>query len=236
MQEKDVIAEQIEYYRARAPEYDQWFSREGRYDRGPEHTASWETEVAEVRSALHAAPLGDTVLELACGTGIWTAELAGHSRSVTAVDSSSEVLNLNRERVGSSAVRYVEADLFHWNPPGRFDSVFFGFWLSHIPPQRFESFWGLVERSLNPGGRVFFIDNRWYRGYRWPHEQNPPQPSGGTPWIAKRELNDGTQFSIVKLFYEASDLGPRLRALGWEGQVSETANFFIWGDVRLAAL
>ncbi|QFS50036.1 hypothetical protein [Nostoc sphaeroides] len=32
----DVIQQQIEYYRARANEYDQWFYRTGRYDRGEE--------------------------------------------------------------------------------------------------------------------------------------------------------------------------------------------------------
>ena len=31
-----LLAEQIEYYRARAPEYDEWWVREGRWDLGPE--------------------------------------------------------------------------------------------------------------------------------------------------------------------------------------------------------
>jgi hypothetical protein len=29
-----ILREQADYYRARAPEYDQWWLREGRYDRG----------------------------------------------------------------------------------------------------------------------------------------------------------------------------------------------------------
>jgi hypothetical protein len=44
---------------------------------------------------------------------------------------------------------------FTWRPKERFDLVFFGFWLSHIPPQLFESFWRLVADSIKPGGRVF---------------------------------------------------------------------------------
>lgn len=39
MDEPKLLAEQLAYYRARAGEYDQWFLREGRYDRGPEHRA-----------------------------------------------------------------------------------------------------------------------------------------------------------------------------------------------------
>ena len=31
-----ILLDQIAYYRARAGEYDQWWFRAGRYDRGPE--------------------------------------------------------------------------------------------------------------------------------------------------------------------------------------------------------
>jgi hypothetical protein len=33
------LAGQQEYYRARAPEYDEWWERRGRYDHGPEANA-----------------------------------------------------------------------------------------------------------------------------------------------------------------------------------------------------
>ena len=39
-----------------------------------------------------------------------------------------------------------------------FDAVFFGFFLSHVPPSRFEPFWSVVEGLLAPDGRVFFVD------------------------------------------------------------------------------
>jgi len=84
------------------------------------------------------------VLELACGTGLWMVELAHHATSVTAVDASPEVLEINRARLRETgrenAVRYVEADLFGWRPDAAYDAVFFGFWLSHVPPERFEAF------------------------------------------------------------------------------------------------
>ena len=46
MNGKKILDEQLTYYRARAPEYDEWFMRTGRYDRGPEHSAEWFSEVA----------------------------------------------------------------------------------------------------------------------------------------------------------------------------------------------
>jgi len=43
----------------------------------------------------------------------------------------------------------------------RYDFVFFRFWLSHVPPSRFEQFWDQLRVTLAPGGTVFFVDNRY---------------------------------------------------------------------------
>ncbi len=112
------------------------------------------------------APTGD-VLELACGPGTWTAQLLRHARSLTAVDGAPEMLALARERVGSAEVRFIEADLFRWRPERRYDGVFFGFWLSHVPPERFEQFWELVADCLEPGGRVLFVDDAYRTRRSW---------------------------------------------------------------------
>jgi hypothetical protein len=42
-----VLHEQLEYYRARAAEYDQWWWRRGRFDRGAELNARWFAEAAD---------------------------------------------------------------------------------------------------------------------------------------------------------------------------------------------
>ena len=66
------LQEQIEYYRLRANEYDEWFFRQSRYDRGPELNQRWFSEIENLRKAVDKFnPSGD-ILELACGTGIWT--------------------------------------------------------------------------------------------------------------------------------------------------------------------
>jgi trans-aconitate methyltransferase len=58
---------------------------------------------------------------------------------LVAVDASPEMLRLNREHVSDPRVDYALADLFAWKPQGRFDFVFFGFWLSHVPRHLFDS-------------------------------------------------------------------------------------------------
>ena len=41
----DILQDQIDYYRARAGEYDEWWFRSGRYDRGAQFNARWQAEV-----------------------------------------------------------------------------------------------------------------------------------------------------------------------------------------------
>jgi demethylmenaquinone methyltransferase/2-methoxy-6-polyprenyl-1,4-benzoquinol methylase len=240
MNPEDLIGEQVDYYRARAPEYDQWWLREGTYDLGPEFNARWAVEVAEVERLVDDfAPTGD-VLELAAGTGLWSQRLVRHASSLTCVDASPETLAINRSRTSAFdvPVEYIEADLFSWRPARRYDVVFFSFWLSHVPPARFDSFWSMVAAALVPGGRVFFLDNAG------PFEAIVPkfpllkhEGPVRAPWVSsmvsdgvnKRRLGDGRTFHVVKVFYEPADLEARLARLGWSASVGKTPTFFLYG-------
>ena len=105
------------------------------------------------RVALESYGATGDVLEMAGGTGWWTARLARTAGHLTVIDSSPETLDLNRDRVGRSDVDYLCADLFTWQPRRTYDVVFFSFWLSHVPWSRFSAFWSLVRSCLAPGGR-----------------------------------------------------------------------------------
>ena len=228
--DESLIEEQKAYYRSRAAEYDEWFLRQGRYDHGPEFRARWEAEVEEVRRALERFRPAGRVLELAAGTGWWTEQLVRWADHVTALDASREVLELNRRRAGDEKVTRVQADLFAWTPGERYDVVFFGFWLSHVPPERFEAFWALVRSALAPGGRVFFVDSlRTELSTARDHALAAP----GDP-VTVRRLNDGMQFRIVKIFYDPTELRDRLRALGWRIETAATETFFLHGHGHLA--
>jgi demethylmenaquinone methyltransferase/2-methoxy-6-polyprenyl-1,4-benzoquinol methylase len=220
--DEELLEGQLAYYRARAGEYDEWFLRQGRHDRGPEWNRRWFSELEDVRRELDRFMPAGKVLELACGTGLWTVELARHAASVTAVDASPEVLEINRARLGEAGretrVRYVGADLFEWRPDDEYDAVFFGFWLSHVPPARFAAFWDLVRSALRPGGRAFFVDSL---GAETPDEKERREKVSGDYTTARR-LNDGREFRIVKVFYDPTDLERRLADLGWRFSVRTT--------------
>jgi SAM-dependent methyltransferase len=99
----------------------------------------------------------------ACGPG----QLLRYAADVTAVDASPEMLAIAAAQVGRERVRFIQADLFTWQPDRRYDVVFIGFWLSHVPAERFESFWSLVADCLKPDGRVCFADDAYRTPTNW---------------------------------------------------------------------
>jgi demethylmenaquinone methyltransferase/2-methoxy-6-polyprenyl-1,4-benzoquinol methylase len=219
-----LLREQVAYFKARAREYDQWHRREGRYDRGDDHRRAWLAELDAVREEIVRARPQGRALELACGTGLWTGLIAESAESLVAVDASAEMLSINRAHAWGSHVEFVEADLFSWRPQEKYDFVFFGFWLSHIPDDRFEEFWRFVAEVLEPGGRVFLVDSLWTEESTAVDHAVPAR--GG---VVERKLNDGSTYNIVKMFHQPSGLERRLAAAGFTGRIRTTPRFFYYG-------
>ena len=183
-------------------------------------------EVGILVEALDGMGPFDDVLELTCGTGWWTQWLAEHARSATAVDAAEEMRALNRERVNAANVQYILADVFSWRPDQKFDFVFFAFWMSHVPRDRFAAFWKLVGDSLAENGRLFFIDELGTERTRGMETRVDGD-------AVLRELEDGRQFRAVKVFYQPSELEVKLHALGWNVGIRPAGSRFYWG--RLAS-
>jgi demethylmenaquinone methyltransferase/2-methoxy-6-polyprenyl-1,4-benzoquinol methylase len=207
-----LLAGQVTYYRACAAEYG-------------EHALDLPGG-DELDDALTSfAPAGD-VLEMACGSGTFTTLLLDYATSVTAVDAAPEMLAIARHRVTDARVRFVQADLFTWRPQRRYDVVFSGFWLSHVPLERFAAFWSLVDDCLAPDGRVLFVDD----AYRTPDEL----VEGPNSSTIRRRLGDGTAYRAVKVPHTTQGLEERLARLGWDIDVHPTAGPFFWGAGRRA--
>jgi demethylmenaquinone methyltransferase/2-methoxy-6-polyprenyl-1,4-benzoquinol methylase len=137
------------------------------------------------------------------------------------------MLELNRSVVRDATVEYLCADLFEWEPTRFYDTVFFGFWLSHVPPTHFERFWALVRSCLRPGGRAGFVDeNERGRVYEAAHSNL------GVP-TARRTLSDGRAFDIIKVFWNPAALERRLQELGWWADVEPVGETFFYGVARV---
>jgi 2-polyprenyl-3-methyl-5-hydroxy-6-metoxy-1,4-benzoquinol methylase len=211
-----VLAEQVRYYRRRAREYDV--------------TAYGELAVARDRIARLVTEMQPSgrVLEIACGTGVWTEALAGRADTVTAIDAAPEVIDIARRRVRAATVRFEVADVFSWTTAARFDVIFFSAWLSHVPSDRFAQFWQPLRPRLADGGRVLFVDE---------HVDVRAKEAyvDGRPELVERRLGDGSRFRIVKNFVEPDRLTRRLRRLGWDCVIRRDGIDWICGEARPAS-
>jgi demethylmenaquinone methyltransferase/2-methoxy-6-polyprenyl-1,4-benzoquinol methylase len=211
----EVLASQADYYRRRAGEYDA--------------TAYGDVVAARARIARLIAemrPTG-TVLEIACGTGLWTEALATVAETLTAIDVAPEAVAIARDRVGSNKVRFEVADVFSWKTAEHFDVIFFSAWLSHVPRSHFEQYWQILRGLLAESGRVLFIDE--------PVELRDKEtylPDDDE--IVVRQLQDGSEYRIVKNFIAPQQLERRLRELGWLCQIRRDNDDWVWicGEAR----
>lgn len=219
------LDEQIAYYRVRAPEYDAWADREGAFDRGRFNHA-WHSEKRRLTDALREFWPAGKVLEIAGGTGQWTEQLMRYAGVLTVLDAAPEALAENRQRTAphTSMIDYVEGDVFTWEPPERYDVVFFSYWLSHVPPERFEEFWAQVERCLKPGGRVFVIDNLPSEAA----ERLDPEIPADDDGAVLRPAPDGNLYRVWKVLHAPEELCNALGALGWRFEAHATGEFFLW--------
>lgn len=215
MDDGELIAEQIAYYRARAAEYDATSMPEG--DPFAAHGNA-------IHHALRAFEPRGRVLEIAAGTGQWTAILANYADELVVTDASREMLAINADKVGEHAhVRRDVADAFALPATRDFDVVLFGFFLSHVPPGRFEPFWEVVAGLLRPGGRAFFVDEAW----PGVSVEDWIDPAAG---ITRRRLLDGSPHRAVKVLWRPDELERRLTELGWDASVHAEGPFY-WGTV-----
>jgi len=211
----DVLTEQVGYYRHRASEYDVTAYGD---------VAAARTRIARLVAQMH--PRG-RVLEIACGTGMWTEALACAADTLMAIDAAPEAVAIARDRVRSGNVTFDVADVFSWTTDDRFDVIFFSAWLSHVPSSRFDLFWRMLRSQLAEQGRVLFsdehVDVRDKQAY-----------VAGIDEVVERRLDDGRTFRVVKNFVDPQALHDRLLEIGWESEIRRDGSDWIRGEARPA--
>jgi SAM-dependent methyltransferase len=214
------------YYAARAPEYDDWYLRRGRYSRGPVLDMPWHHELDQAGAWLDALPWRGEIVELAAGTGWWSPILA-EKGELSVYDTAPETLDIARSRLVAHNLRAHIHVRDAWDEPDRqVDGLFCGFWLSHVRRDRMPDFLALVRRWLKPDGRFAFIDSR--RDPESGARDHDPVAGDDT---SLRRLNDGREFRIPKVFYEPDELEAALRTAGFENaNVTTTERFFLLGS------
>lgn len=124
----------------------------------------WGTPAGRVRVTRRAGLIGEAaglapgmrVLELGCGTGIFTQHFAATGASVVAIDVSPNLLNLGEARRIGGDVRFQidDAECLSFEG-GSFDAVVGSSILHHLDT---EAALPEIRRVLKPGGRIAFAE------------------------------------------------------------------------------
>ena len=112
------------------------------------HSFVWNLAAADMLPLL--APVaGEHILDLGCGTGQLTAQIAESSASVVGLDRSLEMIGQARQNYPNLEFRLADGANFSF--PGEFDAVFSNAALHWIPEA--EKVIQSIASSLRPGGR-----------------------------------------------------------------------------------
>lgn len=139
--------------------YDSWAQQ---YDSNENKTR--DLEARSLRETL--APLSfEHCLEIGCGTGKNTVWLMQKAATVTAVDLSVEMLVKAKEKINSTNVTFVQADITQlWNfVTKHFDLVGFSLVLEHI--EFLQPVFEKAAAVLNPGGHLYISELHPFKQY-----------------------------------------------------------------------
>lgn len=131
-------------------------------DHDPEAIWGWGSPAGRVRAERRAELIsrgaglaaGMRVLEIGCGTGLFTEKFAAYGPRILAVDLSPDLLAIARRRQ-LAQVEFREQDFESCDVDGPFDAVIGSSVLHHLDLART---WPKVHALLKPGGRMSFAE------------------------------------------------------------------------------
>ena len=179
------------YYARRAAEYERIYLR-------PER----QGDLASLHAAIERACAGRQVLDVACGTGYFTASAARQALSVMGIDANDETLAVARAK-GIANARFAVADAYAIpSPAQRYDGALVTFWWSHVPRQRIDEFLRGLHRQLAAGAAVLIADNTYVDGNSTPIART--DDAGNI--YQTRALENGERYEVLKNFPSRAEL------------------------------
>lgn len=207
-----------QYYAQRAPHYDNIYQK-------PERQEDLQSASAWLRHALQ----DKHVLELACGTGYWTAAFVSAAAAILATDINQEMLDLAQAKLADHArVSLAVADAFdlaHATALSGKDmnACFAGFLWSHIKREEQQAFLSQLRAVLGAGTMLVLIDNLYVEGQSTPIARTDLQ--NNTYQIRVQE--DGSRVEIVKNFPTDSFLRKKLASFARDIRIERNQYFWM---------
>lgn len=184
------------YYAKRASIYEEIYQRPERQD----ELLTLQVRVQELME-------GHDVLELACGTGFWTEQIAASARSVYATDINPEMIALaTAKKLPAGKATFALQDINTFQPDRTFTACFLGFWWSHVGRQDQVRFIAQLREKLGKDILLVMIDNSYVEEQSTPIARTDAE--GNTYQF--RTLPDGERYEVMKNFPTDSGLRKKL--------------------------
>ncbi len=203
----DVTLDMLDYYRRRAAYYERVY-----------HKPERQTDLRAIEAWVARAFVGRRVLELACGTGWWTAHGASHCKQWLATDLNPETMAIARQKpLPERRVSFETVDAYSLSEVGNrtFDAAFAGCWWSHVPLARLPDWVATLHRHLQPGARVVVLDNSFVQTSSTPITRRDDDGNS----YQNRTLDDGSVHEVLKNFPTPDAvrnlLGAQARSFEW---------------------
>lgn len=203
----------IKYYSERAKEYESIYAK-------PERQEDLQQAAQILKSLFNKKQ----VLEIACGTGFWTAFIAQSASSVLATDINLSVIEIARaKKINNPNLVFEVQDIYKLSPISPYESLFAGFIWSHILSQDLERFYRTIHAFVKPGGLIVLMDNRYVEGSNHPITETDEK--GNT--YQTRKLNDGSVHKVLKNFPTENGLLAGIESIGTDIHVINLKYFWI---------
>jgi cyclopropane fatty-acyl-phospholipid synthase-like methyltransferase len=203
------------YYAQCAASYDAVYEEEERQD-----------DLEELQDHVAELLQGHTVLELACGTGYWTEYAAMGAESVTAIDTSPEMLALAAERELGDNVRFMQGDALALPDdiaPGQYTACFAAGWWSHVGRAEQDKYLARLRAKLGKDTLLVLIDTNQVEGLSLPIART--DADGNTYQF--RTAPGGERFEVMKNYPTDSGLRKRLATAAREVRVERLDYYWI---------
>jgi SAM-dependent methyltransferase len=124
-----------------------------------------QVDLDQMRAQVAQVLRGHVVLELGCGSGYWTAQIAESADSVLATDINPEMIALAQQRGLPGKVSFKVADGQDLPADiGDFTAVFIGFWWSHMRRDEQDRFLAQLRARVGKDVLLVILDDDYVEG------------------------------------------------------------------------
>ncbi len=210
-----------DYYNLRAREYEQIYHRSDPIRR---------KELSQIARELKKTVADHMVLEVACGTGYWTAIAAQTATKIVAIDTSEQMLAIAKDKnLPKEKVYFRRCDAYSLDAIGElFDTGIANFWLSHVPKARLTEFLSAFHKKMRSNAIIFAADNVYMPGIGGELIHKP----NSADTFKLRQLKNGSKHEVLKNYYDENQLREILTPYCQQLDLT-FANCFWWAKYTL---